>query len=153
MKYAPLTRTPPKRQSTYFPLLGGVNLTDPPNIVTPGEAIGSQNYEHIESEAGGYRRIEGYERFSGLPRPSQASYWVQGFDGGTDEPSPGEAVKGDSSSAVGIIIAVTVTSGAWATNDAAGDLILVEVSGTFQDNEGLSITNAGFDTGFSSGFG
>ncbi|MCV0395478.1 MAG: hypothetical protein K5872_22280 [Rhizobiaceae bacterium] len=58
-------------QSTSTVLLrGGLDLVTPPVAMDPGKCIAALNYE---PEADGYRRIGGYERFDGRPRPSEAA--------------------------------------------------------------------------------
>ena len=55
-------------------LKGGLNFVDSADGIDPGELISCRNYEpHYET--GAYRRVAGYERFSGLPRPHKAEYW------------------------------------------------------------------------------
>lgn len=50
-----------------FVLQGGLDLVSPAIALPSGRAIAALNYE---PEARGYRRIGGYERFSGQPSPS-----------------------------------------------------------------------------------
>lgn len=51
-----------------FALQGGLNLVSPALSIPPGMAILAQNYEADLS--GGYRRVDGYERFDGRTAPS-----------------------------------------------------------------------------------
>ena len=53
--------------SSYDLLRGGLDLISPPMAMPPGRAIAAMNYE---PEVEGYRRVGGYERFSGQPSPS-----------------------------------------------------------------------------------
>ncbi|GAH16508.1 unnamed protein product, partial [marine sediment metagenome] len=46
--------------------------------------------------------------------------WVIDFTNGQNEPSVGDTLVGQTSTATGYIQSVGVSSGAWATNDAAG---------------------------------
>ena len=111
------------------------------------------NYELLTKN--GYRRIDGHERFDGQAKPSEASYWVLSFDTGSIvEPAVDATVIGATSGATGKIGLVVLTSGTWAGNNAAGYLVLFNVSGTFVDTEALSFTaaNDGFNSGFSAGF-
>lgn len=57
------------------------------------------------------------------------------FNSGSDEPWLGSKVRGVTSGATGRVRNFTVTSGDWSTNDAAGTMYLVEVSGTFNSSE------------------
>ena len=61
------------------------------------------------------------------------------FDGGsTAAPTAGLAVSG--ANATGKVKSVTIISGAFATNDAAGTILLGSVTGTFVDNEAVTYT-------------
>ena len=70
-----------RKPDTYI-LAGGVNTEDAQLKLKPGEARGgSVNYECVQG--GGYRMVDGYERFDGralastattTTRPSDASY-------------------------------------------------------------------------------
>lgn len=60
-----------KRPHTYI-LAGGVNTEDAQIKLKPGEVrAGSKNYECVQG--GGYRMVDGYERFDGRPAPSTAT--------------------------------------------------------------------------------
>lgn len=58
----------------HFELVGGLDLETPAISKKPGKAIDAQNYEPVIS--GGYRRINGYERFDGHASPTAASYYI-----------------------------------------------------------------------------
>jgi len=60
------------------------------------------------------------------------------FDAGTTAFTVGATVTGGSSEATGTVKTVTVSTGSWAENDAAGYLILSSVSGTFENDEALT---------------
>lgn len=133
-------------QRTYnFGLFGGLDLVTPPLVVPPGKVLSSKNYE--PADEGGYRRITGYERFDGQPSPSDATYWIIDFDAGTGtEPTPGDTITGATSGATGTLHLVVTESGSWGV-DAAGYLVLFEVSATaFDDNESLEVSATGFAT-------
>ncbi len=116
-----------------------MDLVTPPVQIPAGKAIGGANYE---PDVKGYRRIGGYERFDGRPKPSQASYWVLAFDAGTAAIAAGEVVVGAASSAAGIaLVDAVVTSGSYGGSDAAGYLVLYGVLGTFQDDEALQVSS------------
>lgn len=57
-------------QTTYFPMVGGMNLESPPLATSPGELVDASNYECLPN--GGYRRILGYTLYDGQTTPSQA---------------------------------------------------------------------------------
>ncbi|MES0327087.1 MAG: hypothetical protein ABUK13_02740 [Gammaproteobacteria bacterium] len=142
------------RQTQHFPLEGGLNEVTPPLSLKGGELYGVLNYE--PGDKGGYRRIDGYERLDGRLQPSDASYWILNFDAGDIvEPEVGCTVFCTEDSAKAEVGAVVLESGTWAGGDAAGYLVLYQLTGFFEDNEPLSFTAAGdgFDTGFSNGFG
>lgn len=127
-------------QTAYFPLAGGLDLATPPLRMPPGTLIDAINYEcHPE---GGYKRLQGYERFNGKPKPSEASYWLLYFDTGTAEMSAGNTVTGGTSAATGEVLDVAVESGSWIGGDAAGYLVLFNVDGDFVDSENILVGGA-----------
>lgn len=120
---------------------GGLDLVTPPMMVDPGSLLGSVNYE-IGIE-GGYTRIQGFERFSGKPKPSTASYWIIDFDAGDTEVSEDDTVTGGTSGATGVaLIDGVLESGTYGGSDAEGYLALTDVTGEFQDNEELKVSAA-----------
>lgn len=126
------------QQTRYFALRGGLDLVTPAIETPPGRAIAAANYE---PHPRGYQRVDGFERFDGRPKPSEASYWVLNFDAGTAAISEGDTVTGATSSATGVaLIDAVVESGSYVGSDAAGYLVLTGVSGTFQDNENLQVS-------------
>jgi len=76
--------------------------------------------------------------------------WELPFDTGTAEIAaggtnpvilnPGAALVGSSSGATGIIKQVMVVTGSWAGGDAAGTIVLKDVTGTFTPGEAISDT-------------
>ena len=141
-------------KSKHFAFDGGLNLVDPPLSTPDGMLLGVSNFEL--RVRGGYRRIDGIERFDGNLLPSEASYWMLDFDAGDiAEPPIGSGIHGDASGANGEVGSMILTSGTWAGGDAAGHFILFNVTGTFQDNETIHFTGVGdgFNHGFSNGIG
>jgi len=70
----------------------------------------------------------------------QGPVWSLGFDsGGIFKATVGKYIIGQTSKATGYIAGVSVTSGAWADQDAAGTLTLRRVTGDFIDDEPLDI--------------
>ena len=55
-------KLPPVRQS-YLSLEVGLDLVTPAISISPSKVIDSQNYK--PSIGGGYRRVDGYERYNG----------------------------------------------------------------------------------------
>lgn len=139
------------RQTTYFPFSGGENHSMPALSIPPGDVIASLNYE-LDPD-GGYRRVDGFERFDGRLLASEAVYYIIDFELGEHEVFLGDHIIGGTSTAQGVIIDVVVESGDWSTNDAAGYFVYLVESGTFLDNEliNISIPEA-FSSGFNSGF-
>lgn len=131
---------PPSRVlSKYFPMEGGLNLTDPALNLRAGEALSSVNYEPVVPR--GYRRVEGYERFDGQPKPSAAVYWTITFEHGETEPATGVTLTGSISGATAkLLTKPVVTSGSWSGNDAAGYMVLVDLVGNFSADDILQIT-------------
>lgn len=122
-----------------IPLIGGLDLASPALKVKPGRLIACENYEVTLQ---GYRRIDGWERFDGQPKPSEATPYALAFDAGQTEPSVGDQIDGATSGASGFLLEITVDSGSWAGNDAAGTMILRNVTGTFQNDENLQVSAA-----------
>lgn len=128
------------QQTKYYPARGGLDLITPAIEKDPGGLIATNNYE---CNAGGYGRVDGYERIDGRTKPSAASYWYLNFDAGTAAISEGDTVTGATSAATGLaIIDAVIETGSYVGNDAVGYLILMNVSGTFQNNENLQVSAA-----------
>lgn len=60
----------PSTTTKYYPFNGGLDVVTPALSVDPGFALALVNYEPWFN--GGYRRVDGYERFDGRPKPSAA---------------------------------------------------------------------------------
>ena len=115
----------PKVRQDYYKLDGGLDLVTPSIAIEPGAVIDSQNYE--PAIGGGYRRIDGYERYDGRSSPTAASYWlVPATITGTA--AVGNTVVGATSSATGVILGVVT-----------GMLVLGRVTGSFNAAESLLV--------------
>lgn len=119
--------------TSYVPLIGGVDLNSSALNVKPGRLLSCLNFERTYGKQG-YRRIDGYERFDGRSKPSEASYWTVTFSGGTTGLVVGASLSinagpllGTSS---GTLVQVTVTSGSLGAGTAVGTLLLTGVSNT-----------------------
>ena len=118
-----------------FPLFGGLDLVSSALTIPPGRVIAALNYEPTSE---GYTRIRGYERFSGLPAPSDATYWRINFTSGYTVTGVAPAV-GDwlvdyevypgVSQGNAYIVASVVTSGSYAGGDAVGYLVVTSLTG------------------------
>jgi hypothetical protein len=128
------------QQTQFFALQGGLDLVTPAIRTPAGSLIAGLNYEPVER---GYRRIQGYERFDGRPKPSEAVYYTINFESGSTEPSVGDTITGATSSATGVLlVAAVLESGQWISGDARGYFVLGSLSGTFQDGENLQVSAA-----------
>jgi hypothetical protein len=125
-------------QEKYYALKGGEHLDVPALNADPGWARFTRNYE-LDKE-GRYRRIDGYERLDGHTKPSEASYWILDFTDGDASMTAADTVTGASSSATGTLLYQVLESGSYAGGDAAGYLVLTDVSGTFSDDENLQVS-------------
>ena len=126
----------PKVETSYFPMGGGLDLLTPPISLTPGKCFDCQNYEPQIS--GGYRRINGYERYDGnVNTPTAAKYWILGITL-TGTIAVGATITGGSSAATGRVLAVK-----------SGTYVLGRVSGVFVQGENVLASAAiqGITTG------
>lgn len=115
----------PEVKPVYYPLKGGLDLVTPPIAIDPGRLFDAQNYEPVT--VGGYRRLTGFERFDGRPKPSAASYWVIGANV-TGVLNVGDTVTGATSAATGRVLLILPTY-----------LVLGRVTGTFVVGENLNV--------------
>lgn len=115
----------PEVHSDYYPFGGGFDQVTPAMSISPGKVIDAQNYE--PAIGGGYRRIDGYERFDGQASPTAASYWLISITL-TGTIAVGDTVTGATSAATGVVLAVV-----------SGYLVLGRVSGTFVTAEALQV--------------
>jgi hypothetical protein len=110
----------------YFPLGGGLDVQSPALAIPSGMVIDAQNYEPEIS--GGYRRIDGYERFDGSTSPSSASYWTLGITVSAGV-STGATIVGATSAATAKVL------GSFGTN-----YILGRLTGTFITGENITVS-------------
>jgi hypothetical protein len=106
-----------KTQTQYSRFAGGLDLVSPPLTIDAGKCISINNYEC--NTLGGYRRIDGYERFDGRPSPSAQSYYYCPctFVGAV---TVGQTITGATSAATGKVLQVE-----------SNYLIIDRVTGTF----------------------
>ena len=62
-----------KTKTEYTRFEGGLDLESPALLIPPGSLISGMNY--VAATEGGYRRIDGYERYDGQASPSDATYY------------------------------------------------------------------------------
>ena len=122
-----MIKFPPTRQD-YYPLGGGLDLVTPAIAVNPGKLIDSQNYE--PAIAGGYRRIDGYERYDGQASPTGKSYYLV-YVTLSATVSVGNTITGATSGATGIVLANYTTY-----------LVCANVTGTFAVAENITVSAA-----------
>lgn len=127
------------RTSTSFcRLRGGEDLISPVLDVDPGRALLANNYE-LDLD-GNFKLTDGYEVFDGRPKPSEAVYYLLNFDAGELEIEVGNILDGAGGASAEVLI-VELESGAWATSDASGYVILFNKTGTYVDDEELTVSS------------
>jgi hypothetical protein len=90
-----------KVDTEYTKFEGGLDLESPALSISPGALFTTLNYE--AGTLGGYRRIDGYERYSGQPSPSAATYYKCDVTL-TETVSVGDTITGVTSGATGLVI-------------------------------------------------
>jgi hypothetical protein len=106
-----------KTLTQYSRFAGGLDLVSPPLTIDAGKCISINNYEC--NSLGGYRRIDGYERFDGRPSPSAQSYYYCPCTF-VAAVTVGQTITGATSAATGKVLQVESTY-----------LIIDRVTGTF----------------------
>jgi hypothetical protein len=111
-------------KTKYYRLSGGLDVVTPALSIPPGRCLAMLNFEPFYN--GGYRRCDGFERFDGRPKPSDATFVGFTVDDNTYF-SVGDNVIGSSSGATGVICGV---SGDWVG--------VTKVVGDFEEGELLN---------------
>lgn len=123
----------------YFPFKGGEVLTDPALSQQPGSLLFGKNYEVYPE--GGYRRIDGFERFDGRTKPSESLYWILEFETGSTAAVDTDTITGATSGATAELIAdAVVESGSYAGGDAVGYMAVALLTGTFTVGENIQVS-------------
>jgi hypothetical protein len=144
-------------QTKYYPFNGGLDVVTPALSIDPGFALTLVNYEPWFN--GGYRRIDGYERFDGRAKPSAAASFgvtissLSGVTGvgtsTTTNPNAYQPGTGVSSGATAIVVAAVTVAGTSYLN-------LTNIAGTFTNGEkvyvGTTTSTGTLMTAPSSGF-
>lgn len=115
----------PETQYSYYAMKGGLDLVTPAIEIDPGRCLDASNYE--PTPVGGYRRINGYERYDGRTSPTSASYWTlpASIVGSV---TVGATLTGVTSGATGKVLGVF-----------GGTIVLGRVTGSFVNAENLQI--------------
>lgn len=111
-------------KTKYYRLAGGLDVVSPALSIPPGRCLAMANFEPFYN--GGYRRCDGFERFDGRPKPSDATFIGFRVDDETYF-SEGDNVIGMTSGATGVICAIVDD---W--------IAVTKVTGTFQEGELLN---------------
>lgn len=109
---------------------GGLDLTTPSLALQPGALRDSLNFEC--SQAGGYARIAGYERYDGQTSPSGATYTTVQVSSFTNVPAVGNSITQATSGATGTVIAVNNVAGAYY-------MAVTQVTGAFDYTHAISV--------------
>ena len=132
----------PETRAQYYPLGGGLDVVTPALSVDPGRALTMVNFEPWFN--GGYRRIPGFERFDGRPKPSEQTF--TGFCVTSSEDIVvGSTITGATSGATGVVVAIFESDGSAATpNDWVA--VTKVAGGPFLNGEDLmGLTATGVD--------
>lgn len=119
----------PATQTKYYPFNGGLDIVTPALSVDPGFALTMVNFEPWYN--GGYRRVDGYEKFDGHAKPSNATVYgavmsaLTGLTTGTGAAAAGTGVI--SGATAQFVEGVVVGGTSW--------VALTNVSGTFGTGE------------------
>lgn len=115
-------------QGVIYP--GGLDLTTPSLALQPGCVRDGINFEC--NQAGGYSRIQGYERFDGRAAPSSATYRIIQFPAFTNLPAVGNTLTQATSGATATVIAVNNVASAFY-------VAVTQVTGTFDFTHLVSV--------------
>ena len=121
---------------------GGLSLSKQQMRLAPGELVAGHNMEI--SIGGGYARTGGYQRFSGTTvTPANNVYQVIGFSGaGPRELQEGDILIGQTSAKQAAACgAASITSGEFASNNAAGTLGIALMTGAFTVGERVHVNS------------
>jgi hypothetical protein len=125
------------QQPAFFPFSGGLDTNSSALSTPPGMVISAMNYEPL---AEGYGRSQGFERFDGRTAPSEIDWWLLSFKQGSVPIEQGDVITGATSGATALVILSSIDFfGSWDMANAAGKLLLLHLTGTFINNENLTI--------------
>lgn len=132
-----------KTEVEYVKFGGGLDLASPVLSISPGAALGAVNYE--PGVFGGYRRIDGVERFDGRSSPSDAIYYYTTYTPTAGTPAVGTTLTG-TSGATGVVAVSTST--VLALTKVVGTLI----AEAFTGGGGGTFTMAPLSRGYADGY-
>lgn len=107
--------------------------------VADGSGMPARSFWLVNTDDNDFRYIK--FRSGNTLYPAAVDWGKLAFDAGTVGISVGDEISGTATAATATVMGVGVTSGAWASGDAAGVLYLKNVSGTFANNESLEISS------------
>jgi hypothetical protein len=114
-------------QTRFFGMAGGVDQVTPPIAIPPGRLASCLNYE---SSPRGYRRIDGWERFDGRSKPSEATYQVVLFEQGKMQAPVGAVITGEASGKTAMVLHEgSVYAGSFADGNATGAFPVINNTG------------------------
>ncbi len=115
-----------KTEVEYVKFGGGIDQLTPALTISPGAALSMHNYE--PGVAGGARRIDGIERYSGKTSPSAGTYTYCTVTA-VGATVVGNTITGATSGATGVVVVVS-----------AGILAITKVTGTFTSSENYTVS-------------
>lgn len=118
----------PKIQQEFYPLKGGLDQLTPAIEVQSGYLFDAQNYETEIS--GGYRRIDGYERYDGRTDNPSSAFYYQATIAQTGTIAVGNVIVGNTSGVSATVLAVVgstlmLSSKNYSGNHVAGELLKI----------------------------
>jgi len=119
----------PQVKTDYISFGEGLDTETPQWDVPQGRLKSSKNYEI--GVRGGYIDIEGYERFDGNPKPSDATYAVIDVTISGDF-SVGDTILQETSGATAVVLAVVTTT-------TPNYLVITKITGTFDATSDLLV--------------
>jgi hypothetical protein len=144
----PAASLKPATQTKYYPFNGGLDVVTPALSIDPGFALAMVNYEPWFN--GGYRRIDGYERFDGRAKPSNGTAYgvvmssLSGVNGvGTSTTTnplsyqPGTGVT--SGATCQVVAAISTVAYSGTTTSTSYWLGITAIAGTFAAGEKIFI--------------
>lgn len=107
---------------------GGWDTITPVIAAAPGIIRDGVNFDVAATDAGGYTRIPGYERFDGRPSPSAATFSLIQVALFQNVPTVGQTLTGFTSGATGVIIAI-----------GANYIAVTKLTGAFTNTEVVKV--------------